>query len=543
MIDDYYNITKDNQINPDNSIVILNNVIDDKHSKYFGIYKPNEIYFGLGIENETYLMFDKPVVWKGSTIVKNQKRERYSVNYYDNFKEESIKKFMNMIEKNELYEIPLFLNTHTLVKCDKNNEHRTRYTIKCEPNTKFNGQTIDEMIRQSSKYLADNYDINFVYDGDTLELMTNNFHCATVEQATNELSAIKSKILEELKQVFEKNDIFKQYGELKYQDMNYGLVVHMSNINNIVVCNNGTYHFNITLPTKLNNVCEIEDPIKFRNMHSNAIRAIQWFEPLFVACYGSPDILSCVVDDMARGSLRVALSRYISIGTYCTQTMENGKQLDNYKYNNTQTHWFKRLHDISSYIPPKNIGYDVNYNKFRNHGIEIRFFDQFPEKYLKDVLNIIVLLCEYSLNHDIPDIHSKYYQKVWEPMAIECIMRGSVAKISDLYIETLEEIFIGNKDKKYADLSAKTVFQTIVNQLYANNSDGEFVRLISPNMQRPIVVDHNNDMYMTNMAFIKDKRYIVQSDQNSKDSESENDEYVITDWYYSNNFAGWGDFS
>ncbi len=53
-----------------------------------------------------------------------------------------------------------------------------------------------------------------------------------------------------------------------------------------------TYHFNFTLPTKLNKNCCIENMDLFINQHKNAIHFIQLIEPIIVSIYGSGDILS-----------------------------------------------------------------------------------------------------------------------------------------------------------------------------------------------------------------------------------------------------------
>jgi hypothetical protein len=66
----------------------------------------------------------------------------------------------------------------------------------------------------------------------------------------------------------------------------------MTNMNNIGICNSGTYHINITMPTEIKNT-QIVNPGQFKKMHCNAIRIIQWFEPFIIALYGTPDILSC----------------------------------------------------------------------------------------------------------------------------------------------------------------------------------------------------------------------------------------------------------
>jgi hypothetical protein len=52
----------------------------EKHTRYLSAYKPNDYFWGLGIENETYLQFSKTFAHPTSGIHTNHRPERYSVN-------------------------------------------------------------------------------------------------------------------------------------------------------------------------------------------------------------------------------------------------------------------------------------------------------------------------------------------------------------------------------------------------------------------------------------------------------------------------------
>jgi hypothetical protein len=67
------------------TIQIGNNQID-KHEKYKKKYGKNDLYWGLGIENEVYLEFEKREEISKKVFLENHKSERYSVNYYENYK-------------------------------------------------------------------------------------------------------------------------------------------------------------------------------------------------------------------------------------------------------------------------------------------------------------------------------------------------------------------------------------------------------------------------------------------------------------------------
>ena len=58
----------------------------DKHMKYENTYKKDELYWGIGIENELYLEFENYINFEKSKFLKNHKRDRYSVDYYTSYK-------------------------------------------------------------------------------------------------------------------------------------------------------------------------------------------------------------------------------------------------------------------------------------------------------------------------------------------------------------------------------------------------------------------------------------------------------------------------
>jgi hypothetical protein len=120
------------------SYVLLGGHELEKHKKYESQYKlDDDIFWGLGIENEVYLEFDKKIVTSRTFFISNHKRERYSIDYYSNYKKEYQDYpfevyFDNLINtKNNNMEViklsdnneytinlPLFLNSHSFEKTD-----------------------------------------------------------------------------------------------------------------------------------------------------------------------------------------------------------------------------------------------------------------------------------------------------------------------------------------------------------------------------------------------------------------------------------------
>ena len=83
----------------------------NKHSNYMNKYKPNDLYWGIGIENETYLKMEKNLKINAVNYYeKCAKRERYSIDYFNNsYNINYIKYVKNQIL---LDIIPILLNAH-----------------------------------------------------------------------------------------------------------------------------------------------------------------------------------------------------------------------------------------------------------------------------------------------------------------------------------------------------------------------------------------------------------------------------------------------
>jgi hypothetical protein len=393
----------------------------EKHKKYKTLYKPNEVYWGMGIENEIYLEMDNGVYVTPTVFMNNHKRERYSVDYNQNYKKDVIKPYLNMmIKNNDLIKIPLLMNAHSFTNTDVNNEPRKKYTKLNEPNPKFKGTTLIEDILMET--LQDTYEKEWLFDGDTIEFTTIEFYNTTMNKVINELNEEKVRFIKDIQEYQRKKKLFLDYGTIRYMNDNYPFAMYLTNYNNIAMFNNGTFHYNITLPTKLNEKIEIDNPKQFKETHKKAIRMIQWFEPLMISIYNTPDPFSEAVQ-FSKCSQRCAISRYIGIGTYDTDIMLEGKQLTTKLEPYKPYFWYKRYHKNSNYTMLDEIGYDINYHKHYNHGIEIRFLDYISDqKMLKESREMIIHLMDYVL--DINEIDNPIINPVWNDIMIHVMENG-----------------------------------------------------------------------------------------------------------------------
>uniref|UniRef100_A0A6C0D0V2 Uncharacterized protein n=1 Tax=viral metagenome TaxID=1070528 RepID=A0A6C0D0V2_9ZZZZ len=451
------------------------NKSQDKHIHYYSKYKSNDLFWGIGIENELYLQFNKHVNVNKKCMLNNHKPERYSVDYYKNFNKDDFKDALNKLIKDNNTKLPLLLNCHSFQKTDANGEPITLYDRENTPNTNFSGKTLHELLCEKDPYFSKNFKKSYIYDGDTIEIVTQNFYKTTIEDVIQELVLLKKEYINRVKKVFKENNIFSQFGEIDFCKQNHGFAVFLTNKNNVAVCNNMTYHFNITLPTQLTADKKIANLSEFVIKHQNAIRLFQWLSPIFIALYNTPDILSKVSDHFSKGSQRCALSRYIGVGTYNSNSMPNGKLLndDFYKipYYNLPYWWYHNYYYNSGYVQCEKIGYDINFNKFMNHGIEIRIFEYFPEDKLYEFLTFIVYLLDHSLH--TPNICNPVENEEWNITTANIIKNGILHEISFEMLKNYEIIFgINLQRQKYRNI--KNLFNKLkkyLEDIYHNSGD------------------------------------------------------------------------
>jgi hypothetical protein len=384
---------------------------------------------------------------------KHRKQERYSVNYYNAYKTSEFDQILSEISDTNLL-VPILVNSHTFQKTDVNLQHKTTYEKQPKPNPKFSSTTVFELLQQHNPYFKEEHENSFTFDGDTIEFITQDFYNATVEQVMGELKAHETKFIDNLNATIEsKPATFGVFGSLapyKIQERNFGFAHYLTNLSNVSMFNNGTIHVNITLPTMLNASCQIENPQLFIEQHQNLARLFQWFLPLFIAEYGSGDPFERILKSpsnpppiskkhslFAKGSQRLAVSRYIGVGTYDTTTMEKGKILQVSRTDVVATNtipWYDNLYSKTVYATLADIGLDINFNKHWSHGLEFRIFDSISYDELQQILYDIVLLADMSLM--LPSAAADNALKVpqqntlWHNMVTNAIWKGADTHLS-----------------------------------------------------------------------------------------------------------------
>lgn len=439
-----------------------------KYQKYMDVFNGSTYFYGLGIENEAYLTLDKFTSVTNEEIKSLFETQEWKKNH--KMKVNNIDHLLNASDK---YNIPIIINY---------------YFIK---------QTTLWQLLQKNNEFKNMYKKSFTIDVDLFEFITQNFYKTTVKECINELNLIKKNFIKIVKNILKDKNIIKELDPtIKILDFNYGIAKNLF-INNISTLNNGSYHINLTLPVKLNDDGNIIDVNKFISEHMNAIRAIQWLEPLLIIYYSSPDIFSICSDKHSKCSSRLARSKFISVGTYDTDIKQIGKRYRIFKPNKYPNFWFNEYHEMSNYITRKIIGHDINFNNYKNHGMEIRFFDSFPEIYLEDVINIIILICQHSLEHKISN---SIKNNIWNTQVKNCMIYGHNTIFDKNYLNCIEKEFNINLES-----TSENILQCVSDKLYDKYHKKEFVQLISPNMKKPQVVNFNEHMTNLNKKLLKIK--------------------------------------
>ncbi|HKX87147.1 MAG TPA: hypothetical protein VJL37_10770 [Flavobacterium sp.] len=445
-------------------------------------------YWGIGLENETYMQFEESLIVSGEFIQKKIGFERYSIDYRKCYKPDSLAPLLKKaFALNKNYKVSRMINSHSLEKLDVNYQHKTLLVVetadgtetpetnpKPVENPEYLGKSIMELFLEDQPYNIQsmitqrNKTMGSVhFDGDSIEFVTKYFENRTIIDSCKELSATKKLFLDKINESSVLNE------KLNFPDYNNGLNMFMTNQEKLVLFNNGTYHFHITLPSLTEN-SRIVDYNKFDKTHSNAIYLLQWFEPFFIATLGSPDIMGVISDKYSLdkkftlGSMRNAMSRYIGVGTF-NKSMPKGKiltyKVDDFrkllKFEKEENIWWRdQIETSMNYELLSEVGLDFNQEKMYQSGFEFRSFDEFPAEYLKDVLFSIILICEHSLN--LPDVQWGHDSIAWNNLVFKTLKNGYLTGINKSEkTEVLNLLQLLNpSDSNYETL--KSEFEAIV---------------------------------------------------------------------------------
>ncbi len=453
----------------------------DKHKHYADDYRPGDLYWGIGIEREFYLESSAGREVTRDWILCNQKPERYSVRYFNSYKPDKFNNaIQNLLDPQEKIILPVLFNAHALCRCDANGQHETTYEKIPKPNPKHNGKVLFEyLLHHENPFFKNNLGKSFYFDGDSIELVTQNYYCTSIQKCCAELRWLCKKWIHDANEIFKQEGILQEHLPLRWAEHNHGLANMWTNPGNVSIFNNGTYHINLTAPTQLNAQGLIANRKDFVHRHQKIARIFQWLEPFFISFYGTGDVLALGKNNynFARGSLRVAMSRYVGCGTFDTNMMENGKKNTIVANNIPVTSdygWYKNYHQHSNYNSLEEIGLDINFNKHYNHGIELRIFDWFPEERLEELLEILVCAMDQALSMKI--VKDPRVSKIWNKLMARSVSEGVRFCVWE---SELRELRDGLGLPGLRGFKSAEVWKSICSSLFAWKKKGQCYSLMS----------------------------------------------------------------
>ena len=120
-------------------------------------------------------------------------------------------------------------------------------------------------------------------------------------------------------------------------------------------------------------------------------------------------------------------------GKYLTEEVEQIRGHENSYW------WYRRYHQKSGYVPLTRIGMDINYRKHYNHGIELRFFDWFPEEKLQELIELLVYVADASLiNRNEPS--EPILSETWNDLVVGVLQEGQSFRLTPTMMATYERI-------------------------------------------------------------------------------------------------------
>jgi hypothetical protein len=422
-----------------------------KHVKYRASYRANEVYWGFGVEEETYLELDRPLTVPVEYIKSHRKRERYSVDYWNTYKAGAVEQVLDAWvsaspqKGDTLISLPLLINAHTLARTDRFGEPKKTYEADPKPNPAFCGTTLlEDLSGVQPAVFRDGKDRWWTLDGDTVEFMTQNYYNAQMEDVVEELGVHKDTWLSAFREgvaaLPDREEALRS--SVDYVHKNHGFATFLTNRTEVAAFNNGTYHVNLTLPTRLDGEARIADEGLFVEQHRRLARLFQWISPFLVARYGSGDVLaslSGMSPAFPAGSQRLCACRYVGVGTFDTERMPQGKILT-IPYERVEWRWFEQLYDspTCAYKAMPALGLDMNFRKHWNHGLEFRIFDWFPESRLPELLRLLVWMCDESLARDT--VPNPLKDPLWNQVLARCVMQGCTVEMTSVEMVRFREV-------------------------------------------------------------------------------------------------------
>lgn len=499
----------------DREVFLIETQLDSKFAKYY--QNTDSEYWGLGLENECYLQSSQKLEYETKDSIQTRlSRERYSVNYMENYHDSLRYELAERLSNIPKLKIPQLFNSHCFTKIDRKGQPSKTYTRIPQPNPKFTGKTIYEewilhdpyiesLIHPISKECTPIF-----FDGDSIEFVTTHFYQTTTDKIVEEMKQIKKEFLDRFNNFLQHHNIFSKHTPFQFLETHPGLAAMITQPHRLVPFNNTTFHLHLTLPTAIYNGKIINLDL-FQKQHQQVITILQWFEPYFLSRLGSSDFLSDIFEgeSFAGGSMRGALSRYIGIGTFDPIKMTKGTiqiiPIEDARPSSVNW-WRDKLNTHSKYkLPEKEIGMDIHFAKHYQCGIELRCLDGFPLQYLKQVLDLIVLISAYALQVPFRSQNVAVMSQEWNDVVYNSLIFGSETKLSiDQQIKYIQVLNLPEEHFQLQDYCTwQYFFEQMTRLMFEKLDNKNTLNKLSPNFKLSVLPDINHEQHEYHRKFIR----------------------------------------
>lgn len=390
------------------------------------------------------------------------------------------------MNNHDIFNIPICLKANYVMDHDTGCNSALVYIPQANRfsrNIAYSGKPIIELIRGAVvlRTMMDSGLLSF--DESLIKISTSDIYDTTTEKCIHELITSCEDITHNLRNIFSEHDILSSYGLVRLQDYNYCVVKYFDDpIHYFSFSPGASYNIFLMLPTDLNLTGVPKNMNEFIEQHNNAIRAIQWIEPLMIAVYGTPDLLSVFDPSFSKGSKRNSIGSESCPGSY-----------DSTKEYSTDTttdmpSWFHQYHTNTGYVVNTVFGLDIILRKTKCYGIEIRFMDHVLPSHMYNIINIILLLCQHALTNPVSN---PVTNTTWNDAILRALRDGHEMRLCHEYINCINKEF----EMELSSSSLIDFFGIFSDNIFYRYHKSDFIRNASPNMLRPIIVNVNEYMH------------------------------------------------
>ena len=367
------------------------------------------------------------------------------------------------------------------------------------------------------------------------------------KRAIEDINEFKKKLIKLLKKDDITKKLIREYGDLneypygmsryikygKIKDDKYDFKKNKSkNEDKLYTDYTGSYHITLTIP-----YTDKTTDKEFIEMHKNFCNQLQWIEPLLLIGFFSGDEYAPgSKNNRVRGSFRIMNLGWGNMGASDIRLFDEGIG----RYAKTELFWREKfkLYETDKLKPcikpsayaRKEGGitsYGTDFRTFgdnkkgervsgfgmkKPNGIEIRIFDNFDSIKLYNLLYLLFLLIENSMN--TKTIGYVYENKHWIKQIQETMKFGYTSNISKKYIELINEKLNLNIKLEENINAYNCLFKT----LYKKNNRGKYFKMLFQVNKN--IIDLNNFGYKYFFMNINQKSwelaFLIKLNRNSK---------------------------